>query len=378
LIVQLLSADKKAYILSCNLMIPFYVKLFFSLISLLLFCTSNAAGQSFSNAKFGGDFLSVGAGARALGMGSAHAAVSNDVTSAYWNPAGLASVENIDIAYMHSERFAGIVSYDYGAVAYPLRNSDATIALSMIRQGVDNIANTLNAWDPERNLPRENVQDFIDEFSVADMAFILSYATQATERLSWGVNAKIVTHRLGPFADAWGYSLDAGTQFRMGQTVIGLHVMDLTSMMKFWSVNDSEFGDFEETFGDDIPSGQNERVLPTIKVGAGHTRTFGDFLVTAAADVDMRFENRQAFFINAGRISFEPHVGVESTYKERLSLRAGLTDFTTDPDSRIYISPTLGAGFHLRAVFIDYGFANFGGASSVLGVTHRISLRVTI
>lgn len=343
-----------------------------------VFCVSDAAAQSFTNAKYGGDFMSVGAGARALGMGSAHAAITNDVTSAYWNPAGLASVEKIDIAYMHSERFAGIVSYDYGAIAYPVKNSESTIALSFFRQGVDNIANTLNAWDRERNLPRENVQDYIEEFSVADMAFLLSYAARASGRISWGVNAKIINHRLGPFADAWGYSLDAGTQLQFGRTFVGLHVMDLTTMMKFWSVNSSEFGDFEETFGDEIPSGQNERVLPTVKMGAGHTREYGDFLITAAADVDVRFENRRAYFINLGRVSFEPHAGVESTYKNRLSLRAGLTDVTTDPDKSVYISPTLGAGLHLRAVFVDYGFANFGGAASVLGVTHRISLRVTL
>ncbi|CAN5465721.1 hypothetical protein BH23BAC3_BH23BAC3_32390 [soil metagenome] len=343
-----------------------------------VFCVSNVAAQSFTNAKYGGDFMSVGAGARALGMGSAHAAIANDVTSAYWNPAGLASVEKIDIAYMHSERFAGIVSYDYGAIAYPIKNSESTIALSFFRQGVDNIANTLNAWDRERNLPRENVQDYIEEFSVADMAFLLSYATRTSDRISWGVNAKIINHRLGPFADAWGYSLDAGTQVHFGRTAVGLHVMDLTTMLKFWSVNSSEFGDFEETFGDEIPSGQNERVLPTVKMGAGHTREYGDFLITAAADVDVRFENRRAYFINLGRVSFEPHFGLESTYKNRLSLRAGLTDVTTDPDNNVYISPTLGAGILLRAVFVDYGFANFGGAASVLGVTHRISLRITL
>lgn len=354
------------------------MKLSLFLIAAFLLCVTDINAQSFTNAKYGGDFLSVGAGARALGMGSAHTAISNDVTSAYWNPAGLTSVEKIDIAYMHSERFAGIVSYDYGAIAYSLKDSDATIALSFFRQGVDNIANTLNAWDRERNLPRENVQDYIEEFSVADMAFMLSYATKVTGQLSWGINAKIINHRLGPFADAWGYSLDAGTQFHTGNTSFGLHIMDLTTMMKFWSVNSGEFGNFEETFGDEIPTGQNERVLPTVKMGMGHSREFGDFLVTAAADVDVRFENRRAYFINLGRVSFEPHVGIESTYKNRLSLRTGLTDVTTDPDNSIYLSPTLGAGLHLRAIFVDYGFANFGGASSVLGVTHRISLRVTL
>lgn len=352
-----------------------FTPLFFT--CLMLF-SIDAAGQSFTNAKFGGDFLSVGAGARALGMGSAHAAITNDVTSAYWNPAGLTHVQELDIAYMHSERFAGIVSYDYGAIAYPLKSTESTIALSIFRQGVDNIANTLNAWDRERNLPRENPQDFIEEFSVADMAFIFSYAQKATENAAWGVNAKIVNHRLGPFADAWGYSIDAGAQYTFGNTMLGVHLMDLTTMMKFWTVHESEFGDFEETFGDEIPSGQNERVLPTLKVGAGHTRQWGDFRLTGALDVDMRFENRRTFFINAGRISFEPHAGLETTYKNRLSLRAGLTDFTTDSRNSIYISPTLGAGLHLSSVFIDYGFANFGGGASALGVTHRISARFTL
>lgn len=349
----------------------------FFLLALLL-SVSDVTAQSFTNAKYGGDFMSVGAGARALGMGSAHTAISNDVTSAYWNPAGLTHVESVDIAYMHSERFAGIVSYDYGAVAYPLKESESTIALSIFRQGVDNIANTLNAWDRERNLPRENVEDYIEEFSVADMAFILSYARRASGRLSWGVNAKIINHKLGPFADAWGYSIDAGTQYRIGNTLVGVHVMDLTTMMKFWSVNRSEFGDFEETFDDEIPSGQNERVLPTLKIGAGHSVKLNDFLVTGAADVDVRFENRQAYFINLGSVSFEPHLGVETTYKERLSLRAGITDVTTDPGNSIYMSPTLGAGLHLRSVFIDYGFANFGGTATSLGLTHRISLRITL
>jgi len=354
------------------------VRLRFILITVAAFAATEVSAQTFETAKYGGDFLSVGAGARALGMGSAHASVTNDVTSAYWNPAGLTSVTSIDIAYMHSERFAGIVSYDYGAIAYPIKNSNSVVALSVFRQGVDNIANTLNAWDRERNLPRENVQDYIEEFSVSDLAFILSYAQSATESLSWGVNAKIINHRLGPFADAWGYSLDAGFQYTAGNYLFAAHVMDLTTMMKFWTVNQSAFGDFEETFDDEIPTGQNERVLPTLKLGAGRIFTISDFTITAATDLDIRFENRRAFFINMGRMSFEPHVGVEGTYKNRISLRAGVTDVTTDPDSNIYISPTLGTGLHFNKIFIDYGFTNFSGAASVLGLTHRISLRLTI
>ena len=96
-------------ILATELNSYMYMRFILILLPLMIFAI-DASAQSFANAKYGGDFLSVGAGARALGMGSAHAAITNDVTSAYWNPAGLTDVESLDIAYMHSERFAGIVS----------------------------------------------------------------------------------------------------------------------------------------------------------------------------------------------------------------------------------------------------------------------------
>ncbi|MEO6190258.1 MAG: hypothetical protein ABIO44_07735, partial [Saprospiraceae bacterium] len=37
--------------------------------------------------KFSNDFLNLGVGARGLGLGGAVSSSSNDVTSAYWNPA---------------------------------------------------------------------------------------------------------------------------------------------------------------------------------------------------------------------------------------------------------------------------------------------------
>ena len=39
--------------------------------------------------KYSNEFLYIGVGARGLGMGGAQAASVNDITSGYWNPAGL-------------------------------------------------------------------------------------------------------------------------------------------------------------------------------------------------------------------------------------------------------------------------------------------------
>lgn len=331
-----------------------------------------------AQAKYGNDFLSTGSGAKALGMGSAHVALTNDVTSGYWNVAGLADIQTPQIMYMHSERFGGIVGYDYGAAALPLKSQNEVISVSFFRQGVDNIANTLNAWDRERDQPKQDVESYITRFSAADMALFFSYATQRTKQLSYGASAKIVRQKLGPFAQAWGYSLDVGAKYKTSLADFGVTVHDLTTMQKMWDVDESAFGDYETQFdslGATLPTGQNEYVLPSVKLGVSRLFQVNDFSITGAIDTDLLFENRQAYYINIGRMSIEPHVGGEVSYKDVIAFRAGVTDFITDPVSGFSVSPTLGMGLKISSFVLDYGFASFAGASSDLGFTHRISLR---
>lgn len=346
-------------------------------LSIFCFLSTTVVAQT-SLAKYGNDFLSTGAGARALGMGSAHSALASDVTAGYWNVAGLASLSKPEMIYMHSERFGGIVGYDYGAVALPLSSGNGVVGISFFRQGVDNIANTLNAWDANRGDSGGPVADseaFITKFSAADVAILLSYAKKHSDRLSYGASAKIINQRLGPFANAWGYSLDVGAQYKTDFINLGASIQDVTTMQKMWTVNEDEFEGFQETFGDSIPSGQNEFVLPSVRLGASKAFEVSDFDFVAAADLNLLFENRRAYYMNIGSMSIEPHIGGEVTYKNRISARAGLTDFVDDPESGLSISPTLGLGFRVAALYIDYGFASFAGTSSNLGYTHRISLK---
>src|SRR3989304_4818753 len=94
--------------------------------------------------KYAGEFMAIGVGGRALGMGGAFTAVANDVTAGYYNPAGLANLNYPQISLMHSEQFGDLVNYDYGAVAIPYGN-DMSFGLSIIRLGVDGIPDTRNA-----------------------------------------------------------------------------------------------------------------------------------------------------------------------------------------------------------------------------------------
>ena len=77
---------------------------------------------TFSQApKYSNEFLHLGVGADAFSMGNAVVASTNDVGAAYWNPAGLTSVNQwLQVTAMHSEYFAGIAKYDHIGVAHSL------------------------------------------------------------------------------------------------------------------------------------------------------------------------------------------------------------------------------------------------------------------
>jgi len=334
--------------------------------------------QGFQRVSYGDDLFAVGGGARALGMGGAQAALVSDVTAGFWNPAGLAGVTRRELSYMHSERFGGLVAYDYAAFAAPLRASEDVIGLSFFRQGVDGIKNTLNAWDRERDQPRANPQNYITEFSTYDMALLISYATRYNEALTWGASAKLVYSRLGPFANGFGYSVDAGAQYRSGRFMAAAVVHNLTTLMKLWTVNEDELEPLRDFFSDDelntgFPVGQNEFTRPSLRTGVATWVDLQDFRITGAFDVQTHFDGRRTNSLNLGATSFQPHFGIEGGYKETIFLRFGLTDVYTDQESRLYVSPTLGAGFHVGSLTFDYGFASFAGINAVLGHTHRIS-----
>lgn len=354
------------------------VRLSLLLVSIFFISFSTSQAQSFRVVNYGDDILAIGAGARALGMGSAFSAISDDLTASYWNPASLSRMsENRQIAYMHSERFGGAVAYDYAAFAQQLKGQSKpmTIALSLFRQGVDGIKNTTNAWDVARNLPKPNPEQYFTSFSASDMAALISVARKESDRLSVGANLKVLYSRLGPFANGLGYSLDASIFYRSNFGNFALQVQNLTGLLKFWQINASEFGNFTDS-GDELPTGENEWIRPSIRFGlAREIRSHnGVWSSQIAFDTHIRFENRQTFYLNAGPISFEPHLGTEIGYRSLLFARFGLTDLTTNWNSSLSMSPTIGAGIHLGKLRIDYAFASFAGPTVDLGYTHRISV----
>ncbi len=122
--------------------------------------------------KYSNEFLSIGVGARGLGLSGAMVASVNDVTAGFWNPAGLTlGTGDLQIGLMHNEFFAGIGKFDYGAIAAPI-DATRTIGFSVLRFAIDDIIDSTQLLDSEGNVD----YDRLTSFSAADYAFLFSYA----------------------------------------------------------------------------------------------------------------------------------------------------------------------------------------------------------
>ncbi len=327
-----------------------------------------ALGQT-SAPKYSNEFLNIGVGARALGMSNVQAASVNDVTAAYWNPAGLLNMKSKhEVALMHSEYFAGIAKYDYGAFATHL-DSQSVIGFSIIRFGVDDIPDTRFLYDANGALNYNNIR----YFSSADYAFILSYAreTKLIPGLQLGANFKVVHRSVGQFANAWGFGLDAGAQYRLKKWRFGLMARDITGTFNAWSHNTALVQDIYTQTGNDIPQNSIEVTLPKAVLGiARHFQLHKKVGLLTAIDFVNTFDGKRNVLIKSNLLSIDPMAGFEVDYNQIIFLRFGVGNFQTvkdfDKGSVMRFQPNFGVGVRISKIYIDYALTDIGNQAEAL------------
>jgi hypothetical protein len=312
-------------------------------------------GRAQNVADYAGEFLQLGVGARSLALGGAGAAISEDATAGYWNPAGLGTLQFPMVTAMHETRFDGTVNYNYGALAVPL-DARTTVALSILNIGISGILDTRNALVDANNNGQLDPNEYLDynkvsQFSNYDWVGLLSFAKALDSSLSWGVNAKIIYRRLDPQTTATGLGFDLAARYKPWDALtLGAVAQDITTTLLSYS------------------TGTKELVSPTIKLGAAYVWRITDdgaHRLMPTVDADLRFEDRGSVAqVHAGPISADLHEGLEYQFKNLFALRGGYNDMNMW---------SVGAGISFSKLHIDYAYLGFNGQDQ-LGATHRVSI----
>lgn len=145
-------------------------------------------GFNFSKAGSSGlQFLKIGVGARESAMGEAVTADVKDVNAVFWNPAGLAYVNNYQAAFTHNN---WLVSSRQIAAAAAVPMGSFSIGISAISFSTD----------PFEETTVTNPEGTGRMVSAGDLLFGVAIARRFTDRLSIGGQVKYVYEKLDDYS----------------------------------------------------------------------------------------------------------------------------------------------------------------------------------
>lgn len=275
-------------------------------------------------------FLKMIPGGRASSMGNAVTSLGGTIESLFYNPAGMAELENNEIGAYYSKLVAD--SY-YSSVILGMRIKEfGSVGIGFAGQFYGDIPIVELTSDGK-------LSDSEKMTSASDMSFFLSYATKLSEKIYTGVNVKLIQQYLEN-EQATSIAFDIGGKLLLlnNKLEVGLAGQNLGPGTKF--VNERY----------DLPL--------TIKLGANYkVYQKGKHQALVAADGIRSLDD-----------DFKGNFGLEYGYDRMVFIRAG---YQLGYDLANY---SLGWGLlmpiHDLYLRIDYGFAPYGD----LGATHNIGL----
>ena len=264
------------------------------------------------------EFLALGTGARALGLGGAFVAVADDSTASYWNSAGLCQLEGSELMLMHAAKFSQLAAYD--CISYAQSLPIGTIGISWLRFSIGDIP---RFPEPEGTPgQRKNSAEFRPSanpdgyFGDSENALFISLGrkfdinitpglqlTKTWATVGIGGSLKMISQNLDVY-NGRGYGIDFGVFFGMdagnlfdyddiGKLTLGLNIQDIGTKVKWNTLSNHE---------DAIPT--------NFKYGLAYSLVSRNHSFTGALDRDTIYN---------GMVRF----GLEYCYKSTIALRIG-------------------------------------------------------
>jgi hypothetical protein len=331
---------------------------FLQLMLLLSFC---AFAQEGEETKYGGAFLDLGIGPRALALGSAYVAQADDGSGFYWNPAGTAFLSRPQVSAMYADLFNSLENHSYASLSLPIFGN-TVITASWIRLAVENIARyedtNLDFSREQRYNNPEGIgltADASGSFNFTNNAYYITFAklSRWNVELGWqyfdlpidfgyGLNFKMIDMNLYNRSGS-GIGLDAGVRLNMG-----LDNLFADDNFGYFSMGLGVYDLFNTSITWDTDSKQKDHIERMWRFGFAFMQP-------------MNFMNSQLFFLYDLDTKYDGgwHLGSEILYQSLFALRFGSNSGQF----------TAGAGIAYWKIKLDYAYQHHD-----LGNSHRVSV----
>jgi len=278
------------------------------------------AAQAQSDKPTGFSVLTIGGGARAVGLAETMAADGDDPFVIEYNPAGLTKVDRFTVSFAHNKYFLDTRG-EYLAAAVPLGRWAAGVRVGYV--GTDDI--------PLRDGPSEQP---LGLYGASDGIFQGAIAGPIDERLSVGVSAAWVVEHID-VESAEAVALGAGILYKLQQRVmLGVAFTNVGPPTKFI---------------------EREFKLPN--------------LMRAGTVVTLAAATARAEMVVADNDNVKWHLGGEYAVDPRIAIRAGVkVGYDTQ-----WLAAGFGAQLPDGRLGVDYAYAPY---TDDLGTTHRFGITV--
>ncbi|MEA1881181.1 MAG: PorV/PorQ family protein [Candidatus Marinimicrobia bacterium] len=305
-------------------------------------------------------FLKIGVDARASAMGNAFTAMSGDISSMYWNPAGLAYVGRMETMFVNSNWLAGI-NFNYTAFAINL-NQVGVIGFSITNLSVPD--------DLVRTVEKPNGTG--EYFGASDLAMNICYARQLTNRFSIGGNIKYIRQNIW-HASTNSFAADLGALFitpfndiRLGASLSNYGTeMQMSGRDQKFSIDPDPNNEGNVEFVNAMYETDKFPLPLLFRVGLSGEIIQNEKMRLSFA-VDALHPNDNVEWINAG---------LEYAIAETFFLRGGMTTlFREDTEEGL----TFGGGINYRIggtptqLKVDYSYSAFGRLKNVQRISFGI------
>jgi hypothetical protein len=325
-------------------------------ILIVVLLAGSASAEFAKVGSAGAQFLKIGVGSKYQAMGEASVAMANDVYSMYWNPAGLAEVENTAVSFTNVNWMLD-VQLNYVAIAHYFEDV-----------GVFGVSAAILSMGEQEITTFEEQDGTGDFYSSSSAAVGLTFARQLTNRFSFGISTKYVHERIHK-ENASGFAFDFGTLLYTGfrSLRLGMSISNMGPELQF--------------SGPDLDINYDERQ------GQGNNGTYPATLETTPYDLPMMFRVGVAYDFTLAPNSIltmsgeikdpsdqtqQSALGAQLGFSERFFVRGGYK-FNYDEEGL-----SLGGGLSTpvsknSALQIDYAWQDFGRLQS----TQRFSVGFT-